>query len=150
MIYFDYEKHFKRQHKKNTLEMLEKLAFNIVDCLFFSQWNVSGNSVKYIMERVKGAICQKDTILFIYLMNEIKILAISILFIVFKVLSKVFNEFHFLKIFIYYLFGCIVSLLQHARSSLHHVGSFIAIYVFSSWGTLAIESAGFSSCGPLV
>ena len=95
MIYFDYKKHFKRQNKKNTLEMLEKLAFNIVDYLYFSQWNVSGNSVKYIMERVKGTICQKDTILFIYLMNEIKILAISILFIVFKVLSKVFNEFRF-------------------------------------------------------
>ena len=37
MIYFDYKKHFKRQNKKNTLEMLEKLAFNIVDYLYFSQ-----------------------------------------------------------------------------------------------------------------
>ena len=154
MIYFDYEKHLKRQHKKNTLEILEKLAFNIVNYLFFCQWNVSENSVKYILKRVKGRICQKDIILFICLFNEWNKKYWQIPWwcpiIVFMVLSKVFNELHFLNVFVYYLFGCIGSLQQHAGSSLHHVGSLIAVHGLFSWGALATECAGFGSCSPLI
>ena len=73
----------------------------------------------------------------IYLMNEIKNIGKfhgDIPITIFMVLSKVFKELHFLKkyLFIYYLFDCIGSLMQHARSSLHHVGSFIVMHGFSS------------------
>ena len=68
----------------------------------------------------------------------------------------------FFKIFIYLLFGCIKSWLQHVGSSLRHAGSFIAacgLFVaahglLSSCGVQALEHAGsvveahsLSSCG---
>ena len=98
MIYFDYKKHLKGQYKNNTLEILEKLAFNIVNYLFFLSMKCLWEFSEVHNRESKRNHLPEGYNFIISLMNEIKNIGKfhgDIPITVFMVLSKVFKELHF-------------------------------------------------------